>query len=601
MWPASSPQRRGGVWIVRALSWGVWLAGAGGCSTPPVASSAPAEQAPHDSAPPPQRNQTSSQPSATDPAIDPAIDPATAQAVAGSIAAEAGAQRAPGASNAQLAQGSPHTQDGPQALEHLRPLNPKAIAFEAACDPGDRLTIAAVGDLLVHKTIQVQAMTHPDRFRSLWGDVDDLLQRAELTYANLEGPTAPGVTVRQRDVPDPGLRFDDDVYTSYPRFNYHPSMLDDLKLSGVDVVSTANNHSLDRGVLGADRTIEQLERVGIKYTGTRRSTHDQPGVSSSWHTITEAKGFRVAWLACTFSTNGRPDPKRQVLFCYEDRAEVLRVIRELSADASIDAVIVTPHWGLEYTQTVRPQEQRLARDLIEAGALAVLASHPHVLQRWELHQAKDGRQGFILYSLGNFVSNMDDMEKRATMLLYLGLTRRASDKKVVLNGARYAPLFMYRDKTRRYVRDIERGEPAPKALAHVTTLLGAYNLYKTTDPWTTTPQCDASWRPPVEPHPHNGWLGGACASDEDCALAPGARCDRRAPQGMCVLPCQGVCPALRGRSPLLCASSPDEALGAACSPSCSRDTDCRPGYACVARSILTSKGGASKRKVCSPR
>src|SRR5690606_29929564 len=106
---------------------------------------------------------------------------------------------------------------------------------------------------------------------SLWKGVKDLLQKADITYANLEGPTASGTNAYGRNVTDPGLRFDNVVYTSYPMFNYHPTLLDDLIASGVDVVSTSNNHSFDRRSLGADRTTDALEQRGIAFTGTRRA------------------------------------------------------------------------------------------------------------------------------------------------------------------------------------------------------------------------------------------------------------------------------------------------------------------------------------------
>lgn len=502
---------------------------------------------------------------------------------------------------AALAKSAPPVVD-PASLKHLEPLNVRAIAFPDACVPGDRVTLAAVGDVLVHKRIQVQSMEHKDRFRSLWSDVEDLLSKADLTYANLEGPTAPGVTVKQKDVKDPGFKFDDSVYTSYPRFNYHPYLVDDLKASGVDVVSTANNHALDRGPLGIDRTIIELERAKLPYTGTRRSDHEKEGVSNQWHTITEAKGFKIAWVACTFSTNGLPDRKQQVLFCYEQRDEVLKTIKALAADKSIDAVIATPHWGWEYTQRLRKQQVQLAHDLIDAGAAAVVASHPHVLQKWERYKAKDGRESFIIFSLGNFVSGMDELDERSTMLLYLGLTRRADNGKVIINGARYVPMFMYWDKDRRYVQDIERGDAAPKASAHITDLLGSYNIYKSTDPLTTTPQCAADWTPPIEAHRHNGWLGGACTSDADCGGVEGAVCDLSQPQGFCALPCQGRCPDKKGRSSTFCAvAAPAQEIegipASTCLLRCNKDVDCRPGYVCEERAAFESKKKRARR-VC---
>src|SRR5262245_7726551 len=156
------------------------------------------------------------------------------------------------------------------------------LGFENACEPGPRAIIAAVGDVLVHPELQRQAFRARDRYRVLWNGVEDLLARADVTYANLEGPTARGITRDFELVDDPGPRFDNRVYTGYALFNYHPALIEALGRSGVDLVSTANNHALDRGPLGIDRTIDALDEAGMNHTGTHREGED-----GAWHTVTE--------------------------------------------------------------------------------------------------------------------------------------------------------------------------------------------------------------------------------------------------------------------------------------------------------------------------
>ena len=189
-------------------------------------------------------------------------------------------------------------------------------------------------------------------------------------------------------------------------FNFHPSVVADIKAGGFDIVSTANNHAADRGPLGIDRTIDALEAARLAFTGTRRQNETAP--ARPWGTITRAKGFAVAWLACTYATNGMPDPHAQVLGCFGPRGEpgvaVLDEIRRLAADPDIDAVILTPHWGNEYQPQPDESQRRLAHEAIDAGAAAVVGSHPHVLQPWERYEARDGREGLIVYSSGNFIS-----------------------------------------------------------------------------------------------------------------------------------------------------------------------------------------------------
>lgn len=354
------------------------------------------------------------------------------------------------------------------------PAATEALRFANACRPGTQITIAAVGDVLLHGPLQKQA--YKSGFDTLWKDVQPLLSKTDLTYANLEGPCADGHTTGGTKV-DPGLVFDGSVYSSYPQFNYNPALIPSLKQLGVDVVSTANNHALDRRGRGADRTIENLKKDGLAFTGTRSTE----GASAPWFTVTEAKGVRVAWLACTFSTNGIPDPKNQVLSCYEDKATLLSTIRELKARTDVDAIMVTPHWGVEYQHSPQQQEKKLAREMIDAGATAILGGHPHVVQPWEKYTTADGREGFVIYSLGNFVSGQSGTAKRSSLVLYLGLTKGA-DGKVTINGVRHAPIQMNPSP---WTATYATGD----SLALTTRLLGKWNAIGEDEALVTNPEC----------------------------------------------------------------------------------------------------------------
>jgi poly-gamma-glutamate synthesis protein (capsule biosynthesis protein) len=359
----------------------------------------------------------------------------------------------------------------------------RGLQFTRACVPGDTATIAAVGDLLLHHELQIQAYAAPEGFLAVWGEVRDLLALADLSYANLEGAVATGLNRKGEAVTDPGKVFDNKVYSSYPRFNYHASLLDDLLGSGIDVVSTANNHALDREPAGVDATIAALDRVGLAHTGTRAR-----GAATPWHTITAANGLKVAWLACTFSTNQIPDPDHQVLGCFKPEGALEREVSILAADPAIDAVIVTPHWGVEYTPTPARPQQKLARKLAEAGATAVIGSHPHVLQTWEVIRTQDGREVPVVYSLGNFASHQPGLPRRSSMILYLGLTRPAGAKAHV-HGVRYVPLHVRRDGERYFVEAIDRvGGPADSR-ALTVGVFGEAAVLAPGAPLATRPAC----------------------------------------------------------------------------------------------------------------
>jgi hypothetical protein len=342
------------------------------------------------------------------------------------------------------------------------------LRFEQACASGPSLSIAAVGDIIPHQALQNAALGYRGGFRDVWSPVANLLSRADVTYGNLEGPAANGLPLTDRQM----------------IFNFSPRVLSDLLAGGFDVISTANNHSMDRGSEGANRTVENAERAGLPQTGLRRRGDDR----TPWHTITREGGFTLAWIACTYGTNGMPDPHRQALNCYSQTSTIEREINELSSDSRIDAVIVTPHWGTERASSPGSREKALARRFFQAGALAVLGSHPHVLQTWE-KVVVNGRERFVAYSLGNFVSNQlyYGVAQRTGTILYLGLTRTREG--TVVNGVKHTPTYGKRDPFRVYAYDRLSSSERSQVLGHTRRYMSAQNELGSEDHLVTNPEC----------------------------------------------------------------------------------------------------------------
>ena len=215
-----------------------------------------------------------------------------------------------------------------------------------------------------------------------------------------------------------GLNFDDDLARA-------------LHDAGVDVVSTANNHALDRYKEGVLDTLDALDDVGMLHTGTRRSTVEP------WYTITDAKGFTLAWLACTQWTNKRDnDGLEHVLSCRRDHDAVLALVKELAHMPGIDGVIVTPHGAAENRVTPDDELHQLARDLAEAGALAVVNAHAHNVQTWEKVVTADGREVPVLYSRGNPQTACARSRTRRRRWRSLARSARRSQGRGARRGAR---------------------------------------------------------------------------------------------------------------------------------------------------------------------
>src|SRR6476619_5233573 len=115
-------------------------------------------------------------------------------------------------------------------------------------------------------------------------------------------------------------------------------------------------------------------------------------------------------------TNGVPDRAHQVLLCYAQKAEILSIVRDLSTRPDVHAVFVVPHWGIEYADKADRRQRTLASALVEAGATAVIGTHPHVMQPLEKIVTKDGRESLVAYSLGNYLKGQVGLPRQSTAI-----------------------------------------------------------------------------------------------------------------------------------------------------------------------------------------
>ena len=183
-------------------------------------------------------------------------------------------------------------------------------------------------------------------------------------------------------------------------FKAEPETIEGLKLAGIDVVSTANNHARDCGAYGVDFTLGLLEQHGIKAAGTARTIQAlREGV------VLERNSTRFGFLAYTYDqSNGNHRDA-------DDRIAMIDIARMGEDVANLrvrsDVVIVSMHAGIEYRVKASPQQVAFARAAIDAGASVVVGHHPHVVQPTERY-----KDGVIFYSLGNLI--FDQFFSRAT-------------------------------------------------------------------------------------------------------------------------------------------------------------------------------------------
>ena len=238
-------------------------------------------------------------------------------------------------------------------------------------------------------------------------------------------------------------------YSGYPAFNSPDDLARDLKALGFDLCLTANNHSLDRGFSGLSRTLDVLDGAGLAHVGTSRTQEEFDHNAA----VADVGGISVAFLGYAYGTNGIPIPKKHPYAINVFNTDYLTSLSKpdwdrLAGDLEdakalkTDLVAVMIHWGLEYKLTQNQYQEELADFLFENGADIILGGHSHVPQPMEIRTLPDGRQGFVCYSLGNFISSQTKPNTDTTAVLTLTLTRDNETGEAQVADCGYIPLYM---------------------------------------------------------------------------------------------------------------------------------------------------------------
>lgn len=256
----------------------------------------------------------------------------------------------------------------------------------------DTATILVMGDVMMH-TDQITNAKRADGgydFSTYLEHIKYMVSESDLAIANMEFTLA------------------GQPYSGYPCFSAPDGYEDYVASCGVDVFLTANNHILDKGKVGIERTLgrySQMEEEGlVKHTGCSDSPEDD---LKRFPLIMAVRGTRVALVNFTYGTNLKIDsgfPKVH----RTDKAEISDAIRR-AREAGAEFVIALPHWGTEYALNHSSSQEKLADWLVEQGCDAVVGAHPHVVQDWERVASMSGsrpKAAPVIYSLGNIVSNM---------------------------------------------------------------------------------------------------------------------------------------------------------------------------------------------------
>lgn len=286
-----------------------------------------------------------------------------------------------------LAEPAPEPVDAPPATS---PEPTPAKAESPAVAPqheAPTISLAFVGDIMLSRNVERDLKARSLDFTYPFAATAPMLQAADIAFGNLECPiSGQGEALDKRYI-----------------FNAPPESVQGLVFAGFDVVSLANNHILDYGPEAQEDTIRILAENGVAGPGI--TTGDEPQSPA----ILERNGLRVGFLAYADHESPYAYAKEYVPFpTGPAKARKESIVRDIVAlKPTVDIIVVSIHWGIEYEKTPNERQVDLGHFVIDQGAHILAGHHPHVQQDAEWYNG-----GLIIYSLGNFV--FDQWSKPAT-------------------------------------------------------------------------------------------------------------------------------------------------------------------------------------------
>ncbi len=286
-------------------------------------------------------------------------------------------------------------------------------------DSKKKMSIAMVGDALIHGSVYNDASVGNNNydFSSMFADIKPMLADYDLKYYNQE------TIIGGKNL---GL-------SNYPTFNSPDEIGEDLVKTGFNLVSLANNHTLDKG------------ETGILYSNqfwNKQKDVITAGSYSSWDErnnipIYEQNGIKYAFLSYTTTTNGLSSPtgKEYLLNVYSEETvkEDIDKIKD-----KVDVIIVAMHWGVEYTHTPVESQKEIAKYLSSLGVDLIIGSHPHVIE--PIDYIGDT---LVIYSLGNFISGQKVLGIEKIIGLFVGVDIVVEEDKVSFENLNSELLYTY--------------------------------------------------------------------------------------------------------------------------------------------------------------
>lgn len=296
----------------------------------------------------------------------------------------------------------------------------------------DKVKISAVGDIMSHQT-QINSAFKRDcncyNYLPVFEYVKPIFKRADFVIGNLETPL-------------PG---DPKDFSGYPTFGAPDELAFALKDAGFHLLTTSNNHAVDKGSKGIDHTLDVLDELKLLHAGTYRSKEEFEKNRILYFT---KNNIRFAFLSYSYSTNGILIPKSKIVNLIDKkkiREDMNLINREI-----VDSIIVYFHFGTEYARMQDEFQKEIVNLAFDEGADIVLGGHPHVIQPYEFKKVRDKygieKKRLVIYSLGNFVSAQ--IKKYTTGGIIFNFTVRKiknvfGKDEIEIEEVDYIPVYVY--------------------------------------------------------------------------------------------------------------------------------------------------------------
>ncbi len=294
----------------------------------------------------------------------------------------------------------------PPAVEVESPAVSEELAVPEPQPVVTTLRFSATGDNLIHKPIYSQAARRAAEgegysFDYCYMNLLDFYAQQDINWINQE-------TLCSKEL----------APSTYPCFSTPGECAEALYRAGFRVFSLSNNHTYDKGAAGIAATLRFWETMpeDVITTGLWKGEADYGRIP-----IQTVDGVKIAYLSYTEHTNGIPrNSKMPANIIYTSQQDVMeQQVRAARQEA--DFVVVGVHWGVEDSHNITQAQRTLAQSLADWGADVIIGTHPHVLQDAEWRTAADGRNVFVAYSLGNFLSTQSKPDQLIGAVLTLEL------------------------------------------------------------------------------------------------------------------------------------------------------------------------------------